>query len=120
MAKRARILQKYSVGAKAPIETTNKFQSLAGSDKQPTLTEAAMPVAPPQDPPIMLKFSTNYNLIMQEINRKFPSQVSKLSGEYLKIYPATADDQRMITEFLDLKNEEYYDIPLPFPYAPKK
>ncbi|GFQ73011.1 hypothetical protein TNCT_517211, partial [Trichonephila clavata] len=47
MAKRARILQNYSVGARAPIETTNKFQSLAGRDKQPTLTDPAMPVAPP-------------------------------------------------------------------------
>ncbi|GFR23579.1 hypothetical protein TNCT_346731 [Trichonephila clavata] len=50
--------------------------------------------------------------------KKFPTQVSKLAGEYLKIYPATADDQREITEFLDLKKEEYYDIP-PFRYAPK-
>ncbi|GFR15776.1 nucleic-acid-binding protein from transposon X-element [Trichonephila clavata] len=56
---------------------------------------------------------------MQEINRKFPTQVSKLSGEYLKIYPTTADDQRLITEFRDQNNEEYYDIP-PFPYAHKK
>ncbi|GFQ77625.1 hypothetical protein TNCT_290271 [Trichonephila clavata] len=46
-AKRARILQNYSVGAKALIETSNKFQSLAGSDTQPTLTDAATLVAPP-------------------------------------------------------------------------
>ncbi|GFR30797.1 hypothetical protein TNCT_328231 [Trichonephila clavata] len=56
---------------------------------------------------------------MQEINRKFSTEVSKLSGEYLKIYPATADDQRWITEFLDLKNEEYYDIPPHFLTPPK-
>ncbi|GFR10555.1 hypothetical protein TNCT_301521 [Trichonephila clavata] len=118
-AKKLRILENYDIGAIPQIETSNKFSALAGSDSQPALTDAAIPVAPPKIPPIMLKFKSNYNLIMQEINRKFPTTVSKLSGEYLKIYTKTADDQREITEFLDRKNEEYYDIP-PISLRPQK
>ncbi|GFQ77354.1 hypothetical protein TNCT_271651 [Trichonephila clavata] len=45
-AKKPRILENYSVGALAPIATSNKFQTLAGSDSQPALTDAAIPVAP--------------------------------------------------------------------------
>ncbi|GFR29486.1 hypothetical protein TNCT_341221 [Trichonephila clavata] len=50
-AKKPRILENYTVGALAPIETRNKFQTLVGSDNQPTLTDAAIPVAPPPRSP---------------------------------------------------------------------
>ncbi|GFV68376.1 nucleic-acid-binding protein from transposon X-element [Trichonephila clavipes] len=59
-----------------------------------------MPVATPKIPPIHLKFEENYNLIMQEINRRYPKTNSKLSGEYLRIFASTADERNEIIAFL--------------------
>ncbi|GFY39454.1 hypothetical protein TNIN_311331 [Trichonephila inaurata madagascariensis] len=49
-AKKQKVLQNYSVGANAPVNTSNKFQPLASTA---TLTQdnAAMPVAPQECPP---------------------------------------------------------------------
>ncbi|GFQ64869.1 hypothetical protein TNCT_497931 [Trichonephila clavata] len=50
-AKKPRILENYNIGVLPQIETSNKFTALAGSDSQPALTDAAIPVAPPRSPP---------------------------------------------------------------------
>ncbi|GFR33072.1 hypothetical protein TNCT_352821 [Trichonephila clavata] len=49
-AKKPRILENYNIGVLPQIETNNKFTALAGSDSQPALTDAAIPVAPPRSP----------------------------------------------------------------------
>ncbi|GFU20866.1 hypothetical protein TNCV_3952971 [Trichonephila clavipes] len=77
VAKKQKLLQNYSFGAATPVTTTNQFQVLTGSDALPTPDPTAVPVATPKIPPIHLKFTDNYNLIMQEINRKFPKTRSK-------------------------------------------
>ncbi|GFT92332.1 hypothetical protein TNCV_2048771 [Trichonephila clavipes] len=98
VAKKQKILQNYSIGVDAPVNVQNKFNALAGSSAMPDSVNAAVPVAPPQNPPkipfIHLKFKNNYNLIMQEVTRKWPKSRSKLSGEYLKILASTADEHR--------------------------
>ncbi|GFW16066.1 uncharacterized protein TNCV_2863991 [Trichonephila clavipes] len=88
----------------------------------PVSVSAAVPVAtpkPPKIPFIHLKFKSNYNLVMQEITRKWPKSRSKLSGEYLKILASTADEHREITAFLTEKKEEYHAID-PIEVRPQK
>ncbi|GFT36666.1 nucleic-acid-binding protein from transposon X-element [Trichonephila clavipes] len=67
-----------------------------------------MPVATPKIPPIHLKYDANYNLIMQEINRKYPKTSSKLSGEYLRIFATSIEERNEIIEFLKGKGEQFF------------
>ncbi|GFY61985.1 hypothetical protein TNIN_154351 [Trichonephila inaurata madagascariensis] len=46
VAKKQKVLQNYSIGAAAPINTKNKFQPLDSKDAMLTKDDAAMPVAP--------------------------------------------------------------------------
>ncbi|GFU73515.1 hypothetical protein TNCV_3146531 [Trichonephila clavipes] len=88
----------------------------------PVSVNAAVPVAtpkPPKIPFIHLKFTENYNLVMQAITRKWPKSRSKLSGEYLKILASTADEHREITAFLKEKGEEFHAID-PIEVRPQK
>ncbi|GFT97998.1 nucleic-acid-binding protein from transposon X-element [Trichonephila clavipes] len=122
VAKKQKILQNYSIGVDAPINVHNKFNALAGSSAMPVSVSAAVPVAspkPPKIPFIHLKFKNNYNLIMQEVTRKWPKSRSKLSEEYLKILASTADEHREITAFLTEKKEEYHAID-PIEVRPQK
>ncbi|GFV43252.1 nucleic-acid-binding protein from transposon X-element [Trichonephila clavipes] len=80
---------------------------------------ASCPPKPPKIPFIHLKFKNNYNLIMQEVTRKWPKSRSRLSGEYLKILASTADEHREITAFLTEKNEEFHAID-PIEVRPQK
>ncbi|GFW09649.1 hypothetical protein TNCV_1393501 [Trichonephila clavipes] len=107
VAKKQKLLQNYSFGAAAPVNTKNKFQLLTGRDASPTKDDTATPVAlPPKKIPLIhLKFQSNYNLIMQEINRKYPKSNSKLSGEFLRIFASSPDEHREITDFLKKKGE---------------
>ncbi|GFV24088.1 nucleic-acid-binding protein from transposon X-element [Trichonephila clavipes] len=117
-----KILQNYSIGVDAPINVQNKFNVLAGSSAMPVSVNAAVPVAtpkPPKIPFIHLKFTDNYNLVMQAITRKWPKSRSKLSGEYLKILASTADEHREITAFLKEKGEEFHAID-PIEVRPQK
>ncbi|GFU03091.1 hypothetical protein TNCV_1892641 [Trichonephila clavipes] len=52
VAKKQKVLQNYSFGAATPVNTTNKFQALTGSDALPTQDDTAVPV-PPQIPPFI-------------------------------------------------------------------
>ncbi|GFV92486.1 hypothetical protein TNCV_3950961 [Trichonephila clavipes] len=47
VAKKQKVLQNYTFGAATPVNTTNKFQALTGSDASPTSDATAVPVAPP-------------------------------------------------------------------------
>ncbi|GFS89333.1 nucleic-acid-binding protein from transposon X-element [Trichonephila clavipes] len=108
--KKQKVLQNYSVGALAPINTSNKFQPIAGSSAMPEKDTVAMSVATPKIPPIHLKFKENYNLILQEIQRLYPKTKTKLSGEFLKIFAASSDNHRDITKLLVEKNEQYFAL----------
>ncbi|GFU96858.1 nucleic-acid-binding protein from transposon X-element [Trichonephila clavipes] len=104
VAKKQKVLQNYSFGAATPVDTTNKFQALTGSDAGRHSGASC---------------TSNYNLIMQEINRRYPKTKSKLSGEYLRKFASTADEHRDITEFLREKGEQFFAFH-PIDLRPKK
>ncbi|GFW31421.1 nucleic-acid-binding protein from transposon X-element [Trichonephila clavipes] len=110
VTKKQKVLQNYSFGAAAPIPTSNKYQTLSGNDDSLTQSNEAMPVATPKIPPIHLKFDANYNLIMQEINRKYPKTSSKLSGEYLRIFAISIEERNEIIDFLKGKGEQFFAL----------
>ncbi|GFR28775.1 hypothetical protein TNCT_216061 [Trichonephila clavata] len=64
---------------------------------------------------IMLRYKTNYNLVLKELNEKYPNSVNKLIGEYIRIAPVSEDQHREITATLKMKGEEFYAIPPPHP-----
>ncbi|GFS64144.1 putative RNA-directed DNA polymerase from transposon X-element [Trichonephila clavipes] len=81
--KKQKVLQNYSVGALAPINTSNKFQPIAGSSAIPEKEPAAM---------------------------LYPKTKTKLSGEFFKIFAASSDDHRDITNLLIEKKEQYFAL----------
>ncbi|GFV70682.1 hypothetical protein TNCV_3842591 [Trichonephila clavipes] len=110
VAKKQKVLQNYSIGAAAPASTKNKFQLLTENTMMPTTDDTAMSVASPKIPPIHYRFQSNYNLIMQEINRTYPKASSKLSGEFLRILASSTDEHRQITDFLKKKGEQFFAL----------
>ncbi|GFX96005.1 uncharacterized protein TNCV_2288951 [Trichonephila clavipes] len=58
----------------------------------------------------MLKIVNSYNLIVQDINRKFPGTINKMAGNYIKIQPATPDDHRDIVTHLENIRAQHYII----------
>ncbi|GFU49573.1 probable RNA-directed DNA polymerase from transposon X-element [Trichonephila clavipes] len=81
--KKQKVLQNYSVGALAPVNTSNKFQPIAGSSAMPEKETVAM---------------------------LYPKTKTKLSGEFLKIFAASSDDHRDITKPLVEKKEQYFAL----------
>ncbi|GFX38865.1 nucleic-acid-binding protein from transposon X-element [Trichonephila clavipes] len=65
---------------------------------------------PVQPKPIMLRIVKDYNLIIQEINRKFPATVNKMTGNNIKVQPGSIDDHRDITALLEARKAEHYVI----------
>ncbi|GFT29325.1 uncharacterized protein TNCV_756911 [Trichonephila clavipes] len=94
-----------------PIEkvvctSKNKFAVLKDEEGMDTSTPT------PKIKPIMMKRNKNYNLILQEIYRSYPNTVNKNTGNYIKIQPATAEDQDKIKNLL-IKKADHYTIEHP-------
>ncbi|GFU48434.1 nucleic-acid-binding protein from transposon X-element [Trichonephila clavipes] len=68
---------------------------------------------PPKVQPIMMRLSKNYNLILQEINRSHPNTKNKNTGSYIRIQPATVEEQNEIKKFLTIKKADHYLIDHP-------
>ncbi|GFU36553.1 nucleic-acid-binding protein from transposon X-element [Trichonephila clavipes] len=95
-----------------PIEkvvctSKNKFAVLEDEEGMDTSTPT------PKIKPIMMKINKNYNLILQEIYRSYPNTVNKNTGNYIKIQPATAEDQDKIKNLLIIKKADHYTIEHP-------
>ncbi|GFT31528.1 uncharacterized protein TNCV_609261 [Trichonephila clavipes] len=95
-----------------PIEkvvctTQNKFAILEDEEGMDTSTPT------PRIKPIMMKINKNYNLILQEINRTYPNTVNKNTGNYIKIQPATAEDDENIKKLLVIKKADHYTVEHP-------
>ncbi|GFU60521.1 nucleic-acid-binding protein from transposon X-element [Trichonephila clavipes] len=93
-----------------PIEkvvctTGNKFSVLEEEEAPPGKSSSPLTVKP-----IMLKIVESYNLIVQDVNRKFPGTVNKMAGNYIKIQPATPDDHRDIVTHLENIRAQHYII----------
>ncbi|GFW25867.1 uncharacterized protein TNCV_3832631 [Trichonephila clavipes] len=95
-----------------PIEhvvctSNNKFAVL---DDEETMEVTP---TPPKVKPIMMRLNKNYNLILQEINRSHPNTKSKNTGSYIRIQPATVEEQDEIKKFLTIKKADHYVIEHP-------
>ncbi|GFX78013.1 nucleic-acid-binding protein from transposon X-element [Trichonephila clavipes] len=91
-----------------PIEkvvctTQNKFAILEDEEGMDTSTLK----------PIMMKINKNYNLILQEIYRTYPNTVNKNTGNYIRIQPATAEDDENIKKLLIIKRADHYTVERP-------
>ncbi|GFX64573.1 uncharacterized protein TNCV_2688471 [Trichonephila clavipes] len=96
-----------------PIEhvvctSKNKFAVL-GDEEIMEVTSAPTP----KIKPIMMRIGKNYNLILQEINRSYPNTINKNTGNYIRIQPATAEDQKKIKHLLIFKKADHYVIEHP-------
>ncbi|GFR00724.1 uncharacterized protein TNCT_377631 [Trichonephila clavata] len=54
-----------------------------------------------------MRINKNYNLILQEIYRKYLNTVNKTTGDYIKIQPKSQDDNDNITKLLEIKKEQF-------------
>ncbi|GFV70071.1 nucleic-acid-binding protein from transposon X-element [Trichonephila clavipes] len=59
------------------------------------------------------KINKNYNLILQEIYRTYPNTVNKNTGNYIRIQPATAEDDENIKKLLIIKRADHYTVERP-------
>ncbi|GFW02174.1 paired amphipathic helix protein Sin3a [Trichonephila clavipes] len=97
-----------------PIEKvvcTSKNKSAVLEDEEGMEVSPSTPT--PKIKPIMMKINKNYNLILQEIYRSYPNTVNKNTGNYIKIQPATAEDQDKIKNLLIIKKADHYTIEHP-------
>ncbi|GFX01707.1 uncharacterized protein TNCV_4279871 [Trichonephila clavipes] len=95
-----------------PIEkvvctSQNKFAVLEDEEGMDTSTPT------PRIKPIMMKINKNYNLILQEIYRSYPNTKNKNTGNYIKIQPATAEDDDNIKKLLITKKADHYTVEHP-------
>ncbi|GBM19633.1 hypothetical protein AVEN_107303-1 [Araneus ventricosus] len=88
-----------SLKPKSPIITTNRFQNLAELEDKENPKIAI--------PAINLKLDDDYNLTLQEINRKFPNTENSYDRENIRILPQTLDDRENIIKFLNENNKEF-------------
>ncbi|GFS51040.1 hypothetical protein TNCV_3277661 [Trichonephila clavipes] len=58
----------------------------------------------------MLRYKKSYNLVLQELIKKFPESVNKLTGGFIKIQTSNIEEHRAITALLKQKREEFYVI----------
>ncbi|GFX88632.1 uncharacterized protein TNCV_2660431 [Trichonephila clavipes] len=102
------------------IELSNKFQDLnqemvrtstenntKESDKQHSSTTTIPQNLPP---PVMLKVNENYTVQMKTITDRLPAVRGKLSGEYLKLYTNTHEEQSDLIAVLEELDYEFYAI----------
>ncbi|GFU78550.1 PRE_C2HC domain-containing protein [Trichonephila clavipes] len=90
-----------------PTTTSNKLSALAGATANIDLDSTPVPVAN-KITPIMLRYSKNYKLLLQQLVKDFPESTNKLTGDYIRIIPATEDDRRKIIDYLKSINEQFY------------
>ncbi|GFW79788.1 uncharacterized protein TNCV_2590081 [Trichonephila clavipes] len=91
---------------KIACTSKNKFAVLNVEEAM----EVNPPTPTPKIKPLMMRIGKNYNLILQEIYRSYPNTVSKNTGSYIKIQPASAEDHESIKNLLTIKKADYYII----------
>ncbi|GFY58918.1 hypothetical protein TNIN_296911 [Trichonephila inaurata madagascariensis] len=86
---------------------SNKYSALAGATANTDLDQTSGPVAN-KITPIMLRCTKNFNLILQQLEKDFLKSTNKLTGKYIKINSTYEEEQRKITSYLKLKNEQFF------------
>ncbi|GFY09403.1 uncharacterized protein TNCV_1942131 [Trichonephila clavipes] len=97
-----------------PADITNENEKPMiedNPDSNGTIPENEDVTVTPKVKPIMLRYQTNYNLILKELDRKYPKAVNKLTGQYIKIMASNTDEHREITAALKAQGEEFYSVP---------
>ncbi|GFR26484.1 hypothetical protein TNCT_470031 [Trichonephila clavata] len=91
-----------------PIVTANSLSSLSTHKNPSVQTGAETPKG--KIDPIMLKFTENYNLILQDLQRSHPMAEKSYVGEYKKIITETDEHDREITQIFTDKKLDYFVI----------
>ncbi|GFQ89318.1 uncharacterized protein TNCT_363891 [Trichonephila clavata] len=94
--------------------TQNKFLLLLELN-QPISTKhpSQWPTRSPS--PIWLRYQTNFNLLLQDLQRTYPTSTNKLTGEYIKISAENMDDHRKMTDYLKSIKEQFFVLDPPPP-----
>ncbi|GBM23721.1 hypothetical protein AVEN_156562-1, partial [Araneus ventricosus] len=88
----------------SPIDTSNRFQNLMDTTENNISIDPEIKISIPD---INLKLSSDYNLTIQEIVRKFPETTCKYNRGYIRISPHSIEDRDKIIETLDKTEKEY-------------
>ncbi|GBM72056.1 hypothetical protein AVEN_108207-1 [Araneus ventricosus] len=75
------------------FQTNNRFQNLIPDE--------------PEIPAIILKIAENYNVLLQEITKKFPGTNNTLFRGSIKISANSTEDRNNIIKLLQDKNQEF-------------
>ncbi|GFX91235.1 hypothetical protein TNCV_1246501 [Trichonephila clavipes] len=89
----------------------NRSEEQANSDEENTMkivdsdqtNENDEVVTQPKVKPIMLRYKKSFNLILQDLNRKCPDSINKLTGKYIKVTAANIDQHGEIPKDLKAK-----------------
>ncbi|GFQ74246.1 hypothetical protein TNCT_345241 [Trichonephila clavata] len=77
------------------IPTKNAFAGLEIEDVAFDDKKENEDITPPAKvKPIMLHYTTNYNLVLQNLNKSFPNCNNKLTGQYIKIIAPTIEERK--------------------------
>ncbi|GFV98127.1 hypothetical protein TNCV_4448861 [Trichonephila clavipes] len=61
-------------------------------------------------PPIMLFVEKNYKVQMAAITKEFPKIISRLTGDFLKLYTDSAYERRLVVQLLKKLKFQFYTI----------
>ncbi|GFW97353.1 uncharacterized protein TNCV_3091911 [Trichonephila clavipes] len=93
---------------KKDINTNNSFEAL---DSEMTDVEEVTPAF--KTKPIFMRIFDSYNLVLQDLYRKFPTATNTHAKGYTKIEAQNENDHDEITKYLKNKNLEFYTIEPP-------
>ncbi|GFV29681.1 uncharacterized protein TNCV_330471 [Trichonephila clavipes] len=93
---------------KKDINTNNSFEVL---DSVMTDGEEVTPAY--KSKPIFMRIFDSYNLVLQDLYRKFPTATNTHAKGYIKIEAQNEKDHEEITKYLKDKNLEFYTIEPP-------
>ncbi|GFQ89517.1 uncharacterized protein TNCT_103331 [Trichonephila clavata] len=95
-----------------PGENVNNIQTNNSFDILNTETEDVEDVTPAAPKikvrPIMMKLFPDYNLILQELHRKYPSATNTHTAGYIKVQPESQDHHQEITDYLISQKVQHY------------
>ncbi|GFY28767.1 uncharacterized protein TNCV_3441341 [Trichonephila clavipes] len=93
---------------KKDINTNNSFEAL---DSEMTDVEEVTPAF--KTKPIFMRIFDSYNLVLQDLYRKFPTATNTHAKGYIKIEAQNENNHDEITKYLKNKNLEFYTIEPP-------
>ncbi|GBO23089.1 Nucleic-acid-binding protein from transposon X-element [Araneus ventricosus] len=97
------------------LPLNNTFAILANlptEDDTPVATESVNAITKPNIPPIMMRRTQDYRILLKEINEVEKIECkAKEAGEFIKLFCKTPNQVRALTDYLNSKGKEYLVIP---------